>query len=118
MSKERAEPSPLRQKLAANLTRMRAGKGLSQGQLALAVGLSRNVITDIELSRVNVIQDTLDTLATFFQTTTDDLLGRRNSESHVVQLEELFQQCKGLPETQQEAVVLVLELQLRAMGAR
>ena len=91
---------------------------MSQGELALAVGLSRNVITDIELSRVNVIQDTLDTLATFFQTTTDDLLGRRNSESHVVQLEELFQQCKGLPETQQEAVVLVLELQLRAMGAR
>ena len=118
MSKERAEPSPLRQKLATNLTRLRAGKGLSQGQLALAVGLSRNTITDIELSRVNVIQDTLDTLATFFHVSTDELLGRRNSERHEVQMEELFQQYKGLPETQQEAVVQVLELQLRAMGVR
>jgi transcriptional regulator with XRE-family HTH domain len=91
---------------------------LSQGELALAVGLSRNTVTDIELSRVNVSQDTLDILATFFHTSTDELLGRENSETPEVQMEELFAMCRGLTPVQQEAIVQMLELQLRAMGTR
>ncbi len=91
---------------------------MNQGELALAVGLSRNTITDIELSRVNVSQDTLDLLAAFFKVSIDDLLGRARLESPEVQMEELFQQCKGLTPAQQEAIVQMLELQLRAMGIR
>ena len=117
MSKERAEPSELRKKLAENLARLRSAKGLNQGELADAVEISRYTITDIENARVNVSQDLLDTLATFFHVSTDELLGRTKLETPV-QMEELFQQCKGLTPVQQEAVVQMLELQLRSMGVR
>jgi len=118
MSKERVEPSELRKKLAENLARLRSAKGLNQGGLADAIGISRFTITDIENARVNVNQDVMDALATFFQTSTDDLLGRKNSESQGERLEQLFEQCRGLSSVQQEAIVQMLELQLRAMGIR
>jgi DNA-binding XRE family transcriptional regulator len=117
MSKERAEPSELRKKLAENLTKLRNAKDLNQAELAQAVGISRFTITDLENGRVNINQDVLDALATFFHTSTDDLLGRR-IESESLQMEELFDMCRGLSSVQQEAVIKILELQLRAMGVR
>lgn len=117
MAKEKAEPSEVRKRLATTVARLRKGKGLNQSQLAQAIGESRYLVTDIETGRNNINQDTLDSLATFFNTSVDVLLGRVVSiESEDDSFSTILKILQTLPQTQKDAVSQVLTLQLRAFG--
>jgi transcriptional regulator with XRE-family HTH domain len=117
MGKERHEPSEVRKRLAANVARLRKERKLSQTQLAQAIGESRYLITDIETERNNINQDTLDSLATFFETSVDVLLGRVLSVGEGdEQFAILLRAIQSLTPAQRDAVSQVLTMQLRAFG--
>ena len=60
--------------LAANLRRLRAGKGLSQEELADLASLHRTYVGSIERAERNVSLDNIEKLAIALQVTTDSLL--------------------------------------------
>jgi transcriptional regulator with XRE-family HTH domain len=117
MGKEKLEPSEVRKRLATTVARLRKERNLSQSQLAQAIGENRYLITDIETGRNNINQDTLDSLATFFETSVDVLLGRVVSvESEGDSFTAILKILQTLPQAQKDAVSQVLTLQLRAFG--
>ena len=115
MAKELDEVSEVRRRLAANVARLRTERGLSQTELGKAIGLPRHSITDIEICRHNINQDVLDSLATYFGTTVDVLLGRVVSVGERdEQFANLLRLIQSLTPVQRDAVSQVLSMQLRA----
>lgn len=57
------------------LKELRSAKGLSQMQLALAVGISQSAIAKWELGKTEPTASAIILLAAFFHETTDYLLG-------------------------------------------
>ena len=62
-------------KFKERLKELRAAKGLSQMQLAQAVGLSQSAIAKWELGKTEPTASAIILLAAFFEETTDYLLG-------------------------------------------
>ena len=69
------------QRLGKQLQRLRTGRGLTQEQLAVNVGLSRTFITRLELGQHDPTLSTLVRLAKALRVSVTDLLGESMSAS-------------------------------------
>ena len=63
----------------SRLRELRVERGISQGGLSKALGLSRNVITNYELGIREPSLDTLKAICDFFDVPADYLIGRADS---------------------------------------
>lgn len=114
MAKDPDTISDIRRNLATIVLQLRTDRGLSQTQLGTAVGMTRYQITDLETGRNNFNQDQLHSLATFFGTTVDLLLGRDATSTK--EFESLLERCRTLSPDQEAAMSWVINMQLRAFG--
>ena len=62
------------QKLAENLKRIRAKKGISQGDIVKATGIDKAMISNIENRKTNPTLETIAKLAKVLGVSTDELL--------------------------------------------
>ncbi len=61
-------------KLGKNLKRIRVGKGITQGDIVRALGISRSFVSNIENGKTNPTLSTISKLAKALGVTTDELL--------------------------------------------
>ena len=64
----------IRQRLAANLRRLRQARGLSQEQFAFDVGIHRTYISDLERGARNPTIAIIEKLATFLKVNAGELV--------------------------------------------
>ena len=107
--KTKKEKSIFSQRLIA----LRKTKGLTQHQLAEALGVSRDTIAYYEVRAKNPTQETVQVLADFFSVPCDQLLGSdiqtKKKTGPVSKLEKQFQEVQRLPKEEQKFVSKLLD---------
>lgn len=66
----------LQQNIGVALRALRAQKGVSQERLALETGIGRRYMSDIENGRRNVSLEIIEKIATYFEMSASELVGR------------------------------------------
>lgn len=110
--------SPFGERLVA--ARLRAGR--SQAQVAEQMGISQQSYAEWERSTPALRPEQVATLATFLDTTTDELFGReiapRRGAGPEGKLRQVFDQAAELPRDQQKHIVRLVEDAMTAYRTR
>lgn len=102
--------------MVRNLKKLRTKNGVTQGQLADAVGVSQQSINKYENHNIEPDIDTLIAIADFFNTSVDELVGHySNTEDNNIAFRlnndelRLISQYRFLDQKQKESIQLILE---------
>jgi len=114
-SKERTE-------FGQRLLGARQAKGLSQNQVAKAIGITQPSYADWERSAVSLKPEYLPKLAELFEVPIEQLLGvapkRRNGSGPAGKARQIFEQVSQLPRYQQQRILSTVEDMLIAHSAK
>jgi len=105
--------------IGARLKRSRLAKGLSQAQLAVVIGVTRETITAYESGRARLLDDVISSLAKALSVSADELLGLKKNEiasvdTPSVQIARRMQRIKRLPASEQKAILKTIDMFLKA----
>jgi transcriptional regulator with XRE-family HTH domain len=118
----RPPKSQTRSEFGQRLHDARQAKGLSQNQVAEALGITQPSYADWERSAVSLKPEYLPKLATLFGVSVDHLLGiqerPRNGCGPTGKLRRVFEEVSGLPRYQQQRVIAIVEDMLVAQRAK
>ena len=113
------DSNPTRQHVSQTLITLRKKKGLTQTQLAQALGVTRNVVCDIEIGRMHMNEEILAKIAIFFKVSADMILGLEQSpelnSSFSLRLTRRFNKLQGLSPIKQRSVLHTLDLALKGV---
>jgi len=110
------KPAP---KFGQRLAALRVERGLTQGELAQQLGVTRDAVTYYERAAKNPNADFIAKTAVFFGVGFDDLLGNAKAPRkpgptpHIAQLTD---RLSKLPRAQQKMVTAMLEAALQKVG--
>jgi DNA-binding XRE family transcriptional regulator len=104
------KPAP---KFGQRMTAFRVAKGLTQSDLAAALGMTRNQIAYYERASTNPSMETVEKIAAFFGVTVGELLNdttkTKNKPGPPSQLARLTERLSKLPRGKQKVVTDMLE---------
>ena len=111
------KPAP---KFGQRMTAFRVAKGLTQSDLAAALGMTRNQIAYYERASTNPSMETVEKIAAFFGVTVGELLNdttkTKNKPGPPSQLARLTERLSKLPRGKQKVVTDMLEGFLKQAG--
>lgn len=93
--------------LGENIARARQAVGLTQSQLATALGVTQRVVTYWEREAESIQAEQLVKLADILRVTADDLLGRGKSPDR--KAKQALDLIEGLPAKQQRDIIKAVE---------
>ena len=107
--------------LGQRLTRLRKSKGLTQKDLAVILGISRDMVASYEKDRVRVYDEMILKLARTFNVSTDQLLGVYSINSDLTvsinpNLVRRMRSIQSLPPFQQKSLLLTIDNFLKGAG--
>ncbi len=118
----RPPKSQHRSEFGQRLYDARQTKGLSQNQVAEALGITQPSYADWERSAVSLKPEYLPKLADLFGVSVDLLLGikpqPRNSSGPTGKLRRIFEEASELPRYQQQRVIAIVEDMLVAQRSK
>lgn len=107
-------------KFGQRLAALRVERGLTQGELAHQLGVTRDAVTYYERAAKNPSAEFVEKVATFFGVGFDDLLGNNGKTPRkpgpTPQIAQLTERLSRLPRAQQKIVVKMLEGVLQKTG--
>lgn len=110
-------PRKQKSQFSAKLMELRRTRGLTQQQLADALGVSRDIIGYYEAKAKNPTAKFIQKVSDFFNVPVDQLLngkhGHRSRPGRTSKLERQLELVRKLPKDQQKAISTVLDLALQ-----
>lgn len=97
------------------IIKLRMARGMTQEQLALALGVSRNTVAYYEARAVNPGTELIQKIADFFGVSPGKLIGdeeKKKSPGPVSKLEKQLELIKQLPPSEKKAISTVLDMAL------
>jgi len=108
-----------RTSVGQRIASLRKASGFSQAQLASLLNVSRNIVSNIEIGRIQITADILVKLARIFRVSTDSILEveppATDPQSISLKLVRRLKKIESLPPIQQRSVLHTLDLALNAM---
>jgi transcriptional regulator with XRE-family HTH domain len=100
--------------IPGRLARLRRERGLTQVQLAEAIGISRNLLANYEMGRTHLTDESIILLAQILRVSTDELLGvsRTNTPPDMipsVRLVRRMQKIQKMPLSDQKALLKTID---------
>lgn len=111
-------PIPVGQ-IAKNIIQLRKERGLTQTQLAEAMGISRNLLSNYELGRTHLTDESIIKLAEVLKVSADDILGLSHpktisDEVPSIRFIRRIQRISKLPSADQKAILKNIDMFLKA----
>jgi transcriptional regulator with XRE-family HTH domain len=123
MPQPRKQPlPPLETKVEAvalRIKKIRKLRGLTQKELASAIGITRDILASYESGRAHLNDDTIIRFALALQVSSDELLGLKGNESLSAQppnvrLVKRMQRIQNLPVAEQKVILKNIDMFLKA----
>jgi transcriptional regulator with XRE-family HTH domain len=110
-------PNSLAQ-VGQKIAEYRKSKGLTQIEMAEAVGISRDVLASYEIGKAHLNEEMVIRLSLFLKVPSDDLLGLKSPSQSTapsnLRLMKRFWQIEKLPEHKKKAILKTLDDLIRA----
>jgi transcriptional regulator with XRE-family HTH domain len=106
--------------IAQRLIKLRKERGLTQAQLADAIGISRNLLSNYELARTRLTDESIILLIEVLKVSADELLGitktsELNGDVPSVRLVRRIQKISKLPPAEQKALLRTIDTYLKGV---
>lgn len=105
--------------IAANISRIRKRKGITQVQLAERIGLTQNLVSSYEIGRLRMHAELVIRFAKALEVSTDELLGvkteaSQEDEKASLKIYRRLRKIEELPAARQRTVLQSLDMMLKA----
>lgn len=107
--------------IASRLVRFRKSRGLTQAQLADALGITRNLLANYEMGRTRLTDESIIKIASALKVSADDLLGIKETDGAsatvpAVRLVRRMQKIAQLPPAEQKVILKTIDTYLKGAG--
>ena len=104
--------------IASRLVRFRKSRGLTQAQLADALGITRNLLANYEMGRTRLTDESIIKIASALKVSADDLLGIKETDGAsatvpAVRLVRRMQKIAQLPPAEQKVILKTIDTYLK-----
>jgi transcriptional regulator with XRE-family HTH domain len=104
--------------LPSRLAALRKSHGLTQGQLAEQIGVSRDLVSNLEKGRTRLTDEVIVLIAKALKVSSDELLGLTElptEEPSSLKIMRRIKNIEKLPPAQQKAILQTLDLALQSV---